>query len=91
MPTDAEDISRFFESHYANFSVLFPADLSFAIHCTDGEFAVHAGAEEFLRDALPPEAIGAQATAAAIAYVDPTLTEKDHEDFLAPFRPFMID
>ena len=91
VPTNAEDISRFFESHYASFSLLFPADLSFAIHCTDGEFAVYAGSEAFLRDALPPEAIGAQATAAAIAYVDPTLTEYDHEAFLAPYRSFMLD
>jgi hypothetical protein len=90
VPTNADDISRFFESHYACFSVLFPADLSFAIHCTDGDFATYAGPESFLREALPPEALGPRATAAAIAYVNPELTEADWDDFLAPYRPFMI-
>ena len=90
VPSNAEDISRFFESHFWEFSILFPADLSFAIHCTDGDFGTYAGPESFLREALPPEAIGPRATAAAIAYVNPELTEADWEDFLGPYRPFMI-
>jgi hypothetical protein len=91
VPTNAEDVSRFFESHYPVFSLLFPADRSFAVHCVGGEFAVYAGPEAFLREALPPEAIGAHATAATINYVDPELTEADYADFLGPYRLFMIE
>jgi hypothetical protein len=91
VPANAEDVSRFFESHYPVFSLLFPADRSFAVHCVGGEFAVYAGPEEFLREALPPEAIGAQATAATLEYVDPGLNEADYNEFLTPYRPFMAD
>jgi hypothetical protein len=91
VPANAEDVSRFFESHYPCFSLLFPSDRSFAVHCVGGEFAVYAGPEEFLREALPSEAIGAQATAATIKYVDPSLAEVDYAEFLAPYRPFMAE
>jgi len=72
-------------------SILFPADLSFAVHCTDNEFATCTGPEDFLREALPPEALGPRAIAAAVDYVNPELTEANWDNFPAPYRPFMID
>lgn len=90
IPTNADDVSRFFEAHYPMFSLLFPADRSFAIHCVVGDLATYAGPEDFVREALPREAIGPHATAAAIAYVDPDLTEDDYPHILGAYRPFMF-
>jgi len=91
VPSDAEDISRFFESHYAAFHLLFPEDLSFAVHGWDGDLATFAGPETFLRDVLAPGDIGAAATAAAIAYMNPSLTVEDFAGDLEPYQPFMLD
>ncbi len=91
IPTNADDVSRFFESQFPLFCLLFPADRSFAIHCIADELAAYAGPADFVRDALPPGAIGRDARAAAISAVDPRLTEEDYADVLAPYAPFMID
>jgi hypothetical protein len=91
VPSDAEDISRFFESHYAVFHLLFPKDLSFAVHGWDGDLATFTGPETFLRDVLAPEDIGPDATAAAIAYMNPSLTVEDFAGDLEPYQPFMLD
>jgi hypothetical protein len=90
IPTNADDVSRFFEAHYPMCSLLFPADRSFAIHCVIGELAAYAGPEAFVREVLPPEAIGPHATAAAIAYMNPDLTEDDYRHILDGYRPFMF-
>jgi hypothetical protein len=73
------------------FHLLFPGDLSFAVQGWDGDLATIAGPEAFLRDVLAPEDLGMEATAAAIAYMDPRLTVEDFADDLAHYRPFMLD
>lgn len=90
IPTNADDVSRFFEAHYPMFSILFAPDRSFAILCVGADLATYAGPEDFIRDALPPDAIGPQATAAAIAYVDPDLTEDDYPHIIGAYRPFLF-
>jgi hypothetical protein len=82
--------SRFFASHYASFSLVFPEDLSFAVHCWEGDLALVAGPEKFLREALPPEEVGHEAMSAAIEASDPRATADDYAVALAPYRPFML-
>jgi hypothetical protein len=90
LPTEEDAIERFFEAHYLTFNVLFPADRSFAVHGNDGDFCVFAGPEAFVREALPPAAIGPAATAEVTAEV-----EKEHgkgcmKGVLAHYEHFMI-
>ncbi len=91
LPTDADALSRFFGAHYIFYHVLFPEDLSFAVHANDGDFAVYAGPEAFLRDALPPEAIGAAATAYEVEGVEQEHGAGCMDSILAHYRPFMLE
>jgi hypothetical protein len=88
---DPDPTSRFFEAHYAGFHMLFPADLSFAIHANEGDYAVYAGPEDFLRQALPPEAIGAAATAEVVEEIEEEHGEGTIDGILAHYAPFMLD
>ncbi|WP_439553225.1 hypothetical protein [Falsiroseomonas sp.] len=89
--TDPDPTSRFFEAHYCGFHMLFPADLSFAIHANEGDYAVYAGPEDFLRHALPPEAIGAAATADVVEGIEEEHGEGAIDGILAHYAPFMRD
>ncbi|SFK90678.1 hypothetical protein SAMN02745775_11089 [Falsiroseomonas stagni DSM 19981] len=89
--TDPDPTSRFFEAHEAGFHMLFPEDLSFAIHANDGDYAVYAGPEEFIRAALPPEAIGAAATADVVEGIEEEHGEGAIDGILAHYAPFMLD
>ncbi len=89
--TDPDPTSRFFEAHYTGFHMLFPADLSFAIHANEGDYAVYAGPEEFIRAALPPEAIGAAATADVVEGIEEEHGEGAIDGILAHYAPFMLD
>jgi len=91
LPIEEDAIERFFEPHHSTFTVLFPADRSFAVHGNDGDFSTFAGPERFIREALPESAIGRAATAAVRAEV-----EKEHgkgcmKDVLIHYEPFMLD
>ncbi len=88
---ETDPTSRFFEAHYTGFHMLFPEDLSFAIHANDGDFAIYAGSESFIRDALPPEAIGAAATAEVVEGIEEEHGEGAIDGVLAHYAPFMLD
>ncbi len=88
---DPDPTSRFFEAHYAGFHMLFPEDLSFAIHANEGDYAVYAGPEDFIRAALPPEAIGAAATADVVEGIEEEHGEGAIDGILAHYAPFMLD
>ncbi len=88
---DPDPTSRFFEAHYAGFHMLFPEDLSFAIHANEGDYAIYAGPEDFLREALPPEAIGAAATADVVEGIEEEHGEGAIDGILAHYAPFMLD
>jgi hypothetical protein len=91
VPVDSERISAFFEAHYTSFHALFPQDLGFAIHANEGDYAVFAGPEAFLREALPPDELGRAATAELKADL-----EQEHgvgflDGILSHYEPFMLD
>ncbi|NGM22717.1 hypothetical protein G3576_22080 [Roseomonas stagni] len=71
--------------------MLFPEDLSFAIHANDGDYAVYAGPEDFIRAALPPEAIGAAATANVVEGIEEEHGEGAIDGILAHYAPFMLE
>jgi hypothetical protein len=91
IPAEEDAVERFFEAHYHTFSVLFPADRSFAVQGNDGDFAVFAGSEAFLREALPPEAIGHSFTAEVVDGVEAEYGEGCMEGILAHYAPFMLE
>lgn len=84
-------IGRFFNAHRHGFHILFPADRSFAIHANDGDFAVYAGPEAFLRKALPPRFIGPAATTRVVRDVEAAHGEGCMDDILAHYAPFLIE
>lgn len=59
VPTEANFISLFFHGTYNTFQILYPEDCSFAVLGNEGDYAYLAGPEDFLRDALPAEWLGA--------------------------------
>lgn len=91
VPVDEDGIGRFFEAHYAVFHMLFPRDRSFAVHANDGDFSVFAGPEDFVRDALPPEAIGARGTAEVVRVVETEHGKGCMDGILAHYAPFTLD
>jgi hypothetical protein len=91
VPVTGDGIARFCASHYVSFALLFPEDLAFALHGWEGDLAMLAGPEPFLRDALAHGDIGPAALAEAITASDPRATEDDYAAALAPFRPFMLE
>jgi hypothetical protein len=91
VPNNAEDISRFFESHFACCHILFPENLGFAVHGWIDDLAAFAGPDAFLHEVLSPQDIGVAATSEAVAYMDPKTTLADYAEILAPYAPFMID
>lgn len=91
IPTNADDVGRFFEAHYPMFSLLFPADRSFAIHCVGADLATYAGPEEFVREAVPDGAIGPAMTAEVVAEVEREHGKGCMQGVLAHYAPFMLD
>jgi hypothetical protein len=90
IPVEEDAIQRFFEAHGMNFSVLFPADRSFAVQGNDGDFAVFAGPESFLREALPDEAFTPAFLAKVVDRVEAEHGEGCMEGVLAHYAPFML-
>jgi hypothetical protein len=91
IPAEGDAVERFFEAKYHTFSVLFPQDRSFAVQGNDGDFAVFAGPEAFLREALPPEAIGHAFTAEVVDNVEAEHGEGCMRNVLAHYAPFMLE
>ncbi|CAH0258741.1 hypothetical protein [Roseomonas sp. CECT 9278] len=88
---EEDAIERFFEAYYLSFNLLFPADRSFAVNGNDGDFAVFAGPEAFVREAVPDGAIGAETTAEVVAEVEREHGKGCMEGVLAHYAPFMIE
>jgi hypothetical protein len=91
LPMEEDAIERFFEAYRLSFSVLFPADRTFALNGNDGDFAVFAGPEAFVREAVPDGAIGAATTAEVVAEVEREHGKGCMEGVLAHYAPFMIE
>ena len=91
LPIDADSIGRFFEAHYAIFHMMFPADLSFAVHANDGDYAIIAGPEPLVRSLLAPEEIGAAATARVVEDIEEEHGPGCIDGILEHYAPFMLD
>lgn len=91
LPVEEDAIERFFEGNYLMFNVLFPSDRAFAVQGNDGDFCVFAGPEEFIREALPPSAIGTAATAKVVEEVENEHGEGCMKGVLAHYEPFMLE
>jgi hypothetical protein len=90
-PFDPDHVRRFFEAHYCVYHILFPESRAFAVHADDNNLAVYAGPEDFLREVLPPEAIGAAATAEVVEEIEEEHGEGAIDGILAHYAPFMLD
>ena len=88
---DTDSISRFFEAHRFSFHMLFPEDRSFAIHGSEDTYAVFAGPEDFLREALPSELQGAAVTADLKYYMENDFGEGALDPVLAHYDPFLLE
>jgi hypothetical protein len=88
---EEDAIERFFEAYYLSFSLLCPADRSFAVSGNDGDFVVFAGPEDFVREAVPDGAIGMAATAEVVAEVEREHGKGSMDGVLAHYAPFMIE
>jgi len=91
VPPTATGLEAFFGTHFIGFHMLFAEDLSFAIVANEGDFAAIAGPEEFVRNALPPEYVGAVATAKLKAELEAELDPGWFDGILAHYAPFMLD
>lgn len=91
LPTDEDSVERFFEANYRICNILFPADRSFAVHGSDGDFCTFAGPESFIREALSDEAIGTEATAAVVAEVEREYGKGCMKGTLAHYEAFMVE
>jgi hypothetical protein len=91
VPLDTDSISRFFEAYRFSFQILFPEDRSFAIHGTEDAFAVAAGPEEFLREALPAELQGPAVTADLKRYMEHDFGKGALDPVLAHYDPFLLE
>jgi hypothetical protein len=91
MPMEEDAIERFFEAYYLIFNLLFPAERTFAVNGNDGDFAVFAGPEAFVREAVPDGAIGVATTAEVVAEVEREHGKGCMSGVLAHYRPFMIE
>jgi hypothetical protein len=88
---DTDSISRFFEAHRFSFHMLFPEDRSFAIHGSEDTYAVFAGPEAFLREALPPELQGPAVTADLKRYMEHDFGKGALDPVLAHYDPFLLE
>lgn len=91
VPLDTDSISRFFEAHRFSFHMLFPEDRSFAIHGSEDTYAVVAGPEAFLREALPPELQGPAVTADLKRYMEHDFGKGALDPVLAHYDPFLLE
>jgi len=88
---DREQIGTFFNNYRMGFHLLYCQARRFAIHGNDGDYAVYAGSEKFIRAALPPIAVGSVATAKVIAGIEEEHGPGCMDGILEHYAPFMID
>ncbi len=91
LPVDADSIGRFFEAHYARFHIMFPEDLSFAVHANDGDYAIVAGPEEFVRSVLAEGDVGTAATEDVVVGIEEEHGAGCMDAVLEHYAPFMLD
>jgi hypothetical protein len=91
IPADEPNLRVFFYAHYTGFHALFAEDLSFAVVANEGDFAAVAGPEGFVRNALPPEFVGPEATAHLKAELENEIEPGWFDGILTHYAPFMLD
>jgi hypothetical protein len=90
---DSDSINGFFNANYVfahSFTLLFPEQLGFAILAAEGEYAVLAGPEDFLREVLPPEALGSAATEALKLELERERGAGWFDAILGHYAPFVL-
>lgn len=90
VPAEADAIGLFMQELYFGFHILVPEDLRFALLANDGDYVAFAAPEDFLREALPPEAIGRKATAELIEELEQGYEPGSFDRVLAHYEPFML-
>jgi hypothetical protein len=90
IPPTETGMGCFFGTHFIGFHMLFAEDLSFAIVANEGDFAAIAGPEAFVRNALPTEFIGREATEKLKKQLEFELDPGWFDGILAHYAPFML-